>query len=193
MLAPPKVRCTASWPRASRCRWASKTVPTGNIRIAVEGVIAARHPHSFLGVTEQGLAAIVSTTGNPDCHVILRGGESGPNYHTENVHNAIATLKKADLSPRLMVDVSHGNSGKDFRKQPLVAKDIADQLAAGETGIMGVMIESFLVEGRQDIKPGKIKYGQSITDGCLGWDSTVRVLQDLAGAVKKRRALKKKR
>ena len=165
----------------------------GNIRIAVEGVIAARHPHSFLGVTEQGLAAIVSTTGNPDCHVILRGGEGGPNYHTENVHSAIATLKKADLSPRLMVDVSHGNSGKDFRKQPLVAKDIADQLAAGESGIMGVMVESFLVEGRQEIKPGKIKYGQSITDGCLGWDSTVRVLQDLAGAVKKRRALKKKR
>ena len=170
----------------------------GNVRIAVDGVISARHPHCFLGVTEQGLAAIVATRGNPDCHVILRGGSKAPNYDVESIRSATETLGAAKLSPRLMVDASHGNSGKDFRKQPGVLRELASRIEAGDRSVFGVMLESFLAEGRQDIPAAakedvrkQLAYGQSVTDACLGWEETERVLEELARSVGKSRSKKK--
>ena len=161
----------------------------GGVQIAIDAVRAAAHPHSFLGVTEQGLAGIVSTRGNSDCHVILRGGQSGPNYDAASVGKALAALHAAGVPPRLMVDTSHGNSEKDYRRQPRVAQVIAAQIGQGERGIIGVLMESFLVEGRQDLTdPARLVYGQSITDACLSWEMTVPVLQELAVAVRARRA-----
>jgi 3-deoxy-7-phosphoheptulonate synthase len=146
------------------------------------------NPHHFLGVTEQGLCAIVSTRGNPDCHIILRGGTSGPNYDAATVQKTAVALRDAGVIPRLMIDASHGNSDKDYRRQPLVAEDIAAQLEAGERAIFGVMMESFLVDGRQDlVSPAALTYGQSITDSCMGWEMTVPVLARLAEAVRTRR------
>jgi 3-deoxy-7-phosphoheptulonate synthase len=160
----------------------------GGVQIAVDAVRSAGHPHSFLGVTEQGLCAIVSTRGNPDCHVILRGGQSGPNYDARSVQKTVAALADAGQTPRLMIDTSHGNSEKDHRRQPAVARDVAAQLAQGEDGIFGLMMESFLVEGRQDLSdPTALAYGQSITDACLGWEQTLPVLHELAEAVRARR------
>ena len=161
----------------------------GGVQIAIDAVRSAAHPHSFLGVTEQGLAAIVATRGNPDCHVILRGGESGPNHDAVTVQKVASALRGAGVAPRLMIDTSHGNSSKDYRRQPLVAHDIAAQVAEGEPAIVGLMMESFLVDGRQDlVDPGSLRYGQSITDACMGWDMTVPVLADLAQAVRTRRS-----
>ena len=161
----------------------------GGVQIAIDAVRAAAHPHSFLGVTEQGLAGIVSTRGNPDCHVILRGGATGPNHDAISVAKVLAALRDAGLPPRLMIDTSHGNSDKDYRRQPLVARDIAAQIGQGETGIIGVMMESFLVDGRQDlVTRDRLVYGQSITDACMGWDTTVPVLRELAQAVRARRS-----
>jgi len=160
----------------------------GGVQIAIDAVRSAAHPHSFLGVTEQGLCAIVSTRGNRDCHVILRGGQTGPNYDALSVQKTVAALRDAGLSPRLMIDTSHGNSEKDHRRQPAVARDIAAQLAQGEAGIFGVMMESFLVAGRQDLRdPAALVYGQSITDACLGWNETEPVLEELAEAIRARR------
>ena len=160
----------------------------GGVQIAIDAVRAATHPHQFLGVTEQGLCAIVATRGNPDCHVILRGGASGPNYDAASVQKTAAALIDAGLAPRLMVDTSHGNSDKDYRKQPIAAHDLAEQVAHGEHAIFGVMMESFLVDGRQDLKnPAALRYGQSVTDACMGWEMTVPVLADLARAVRARR------
>jgi len=160
----------------------------GGVQIAIDPVRAAAHHHRFLGVTEQGLAGIVSTRGNPDCHVILRGGQEGPNYDASHVQKTLAALRDAKLPARLMVDASHGNSDKDFRRQPVVARDVASQVAQGEAGIIGVMLESFLVEGRQDLKDRRtLVYGQSITDACLSWETTVPVLRELAAAVRARR------
>ncbi|HEY7517904.1 MAG TPA: 3-deoxy-7-phosphoheptulonate synthase [Methylomirabilota bacterium] len=160
----------------------------GDVQIAIDAVRAGAHPHRFLGVTEQGLGAIVATRGNRDCHIILRGGQSGPNYDAASVEKAATALRDAGLPPRLMVDVSHGNSGKDHRRQPTVAKEIAAQVAAGESAIFGVMMESFLVEGRQDlVTASTLRYGQSITDACMGWDTTVDVLAGLAASVRSRR------
>src|SRR5438309_5527742 len=160
----------------------------GGVQIAIDAVRAAIHPHQFLGVTEQGLCAIVATRGNPDCHVILRGGASGPNYDAVSVQKTAAALVDAGLPARLMVDTSHGNSDKDYRRQPLAAHDLAEQIAHGETAIFGVMMESFLVDGRQDLKnPAALRYGQSVTDACMGWEMTVPVLADLARAVHARR------
>src|SRR5213596_50683 len=137
----------------------------GGVQIAVDAVRAAAHPHRFLGVTEQGLAAIISTSGNPDCHVILRGGEIGPNYDASSVQKAAREMRDAGLPPRLMIDTSHGNSDKDYRRQPLVAHDIGAQVAQGEGGIVGVMMESFISDGRQDLEDSRrLAYGQSITD-----------------------------
>jgi 3-deoxy-7-phosphoheptulonate synthase len=160
----------------------------GGVQIAIDAVRSSLHPHNFLGVTEQGLCAIVSTTGNPDCHVILRGGASGPNHDALSVQKTAEALRTAGLPVRIMVDTSHGNSGKDHRRQPLVASDLAEQIGEGEAAIFGVMIESFLVEGRQDlVDPASLRYGQSITDACIGWEATVPVLQSLAAAVRARR------
>jgi 3-deoxy-7-phosphoheptulonate synthase len=160
----------------------------GGIQIAIDAIRAAAHPHCFLGVTEQGLAGIVSTRGNPDCHVILRGGQTGPNHDALTVQKTLAALRDAGLAARVMIDTSHGNSEKDYRRQPLVAREIAAQVAQGEPGIIGVMMESFLVEGRQDLADrARLVYGQSITDACMGWETTVPVLHELAQAVRARR------
>jgi 3-deoxy-7-phosphoheptulonate synthase len=161
----------------------------GNVQIAVDAIRAASHPHQFLSVTKQGLAAIVATKGNDACHVILRGGHRRPNYHAEDVQATARVLRRHGLAARVMIDCSHGNSGKDPTRQPAVARDVADQVAEGGAEIFGVMIESHLVGGRQDPRPGQpLVYGQSITDACLGWDETVPVLDELAKAVRARRA-----
>jgi 3-deoxy-7-phosphoheptulonate synthase len=161
----------------------------GTVQIAIDAVRATGHPHSFIGVTEQGLAAFVSTRGNPYGHVILRGGARGPNYDRASVRAALDALREAGLPERIIVDASHGNSERDHLRQPVVVREIAEQIAAGERGIAGVMVESFLVAGRQELSdPSRLVYGQSITDACIGWDDTVAVLQDLATAVRERRA-----
>jgi 3-deoxy-7-phosphoheptulonate synthase len=160
----------------------------GTVKIAVEAVKAARNPHHFLSVTKQGLTAIVATKGNLDCHVILRGGGGKPNYHPEQVAETIETLEGAGLEGRLMVDCSHANSGKDHEKQAGVAIAIGQQVAQGSTGVFGVMLESFLVGGRQNNDPGvELTYGQSITDACMSWDATVPVIEGLANSVRQRR------
>ncbi len=160
----------------------------GGVQIAIDALRAVAHPHRFLGVTEQGLAGIVSTRGNPDCHVILRGGQSGPNYDAGSVGKTLDALRDAGLPTRLMIDTSHGNSEKDYRRQPVAARDIGKQVAQGEAGIVGLMMESFLVDGRQDLRdPARLVYGQSITDACMGWEMTVPVLRELADAVRQRR------
>jgi 3-deoxy-7-phosphoheptulonate synthase len=160
----------------------------GTIQIAIDAIGAAQHPHHFLSVTKQGISAIVATAGNDSCHVILRGGNSGPNYAAADVDQVSAQLKKAGLPHRVMVDCSHGNSSKDHARQPIVAHDIATQIAAGSEQIFGVMIESHLVEGRQNQQPGQpLAYGQSITDACISWETTEDVLEELAAAVRERR------
>ncbi len=156
----------------------------GSIQIAIDAIGAASHPHHFLSVTKQGISAIVTTSGNTDCHIILRGSNKGPNYEKEAVTAATELLNKSGLPPRLMVDCSHGNSSKDYRRQPIVAEDVANQLADGSTAICGVMIESNLLEGNQK-KPDV--YGVSITDACISWDTTVSTLVTLAEAVTARR------
>jgi 3-deoxy-7-phosphoheptulonate synthase len=159
------------------------------LQIAIDGVRAAAHPHSFLGVTEQGLAAIVVTRGNPDCHVILRGGERGPNYDTDSIEQTLAALRTAGLPPRVLVDTSHGNSAKDHRRQPIVARDLAEQVAQGQRGIVGLLMESFLVEGRQDMNSrSHLVYGQSVTDACIDWPTTAPLLHELAAVVRARRS-----
>jgi 3-deoxy-7-phosphoheptulonate synthase len=160
----------------------------GNVQIAIDAIRAAGHPHHFLSVTKQGIAAIVATRGNDRCHVILRGGQAGPNYDMASVKQVTSVLERAGLAPRVMVDCSHGNSGKDHRRQVAVVDDIAAQLRGGSREILGVMLESHLVEGRQDLVAGKsLVRGQSITDACLGWDDTERVLARLAEASRARR------
>jgi 3-deoxy-7-phosphoheptulonate synthase len=133
------------------------------VQIAIDAVRSSAHPHSFLGVTEQGLGAIVATRRQSDCHVILRGGQSGPNHDAASVGRVAGALRAAGLAPRLMIDASHGNSGKDYRRQPEVAQDIGEQVGAGDRGIFGVMLESFLEDGQQDLVAGQpLRYGQSI-------------------------------
>jgi len=159
----------------------------GNVRIAVDALLAARQKHHFLSVHKSGQVSIVETRGNEDCHIILRGGKT-PNYDAKNVAAACEDLAKAKLAERLMIDCSHANAAKQYQKQAEVAADIAAQIAGGEKRIVGAMVESNLVEGRQEIVPGKpLKYGQSVTDGCLGWDDSIKVLDELAEGVKKRR------
>lgn len=159
----------------------------GGVKIAIDAVAAAAHPHHFLAVTKQGESAIATTTGNEDCHVILRGGKA-PNYDAESVAAACALAEKAGIMPAMVIDASHGNSSKDPDRQPLVLEDVARQVAGGEDRIVGVMIESNLVGGRQDLVPGRpLAYGQSITDGCIDWDTSVAVLENLAQAVEARR------
>jgi 3-deoxy-7-phosphoheptulonate synthase len=159
----------------------------GNIQIAIDAIRAARGSHHFLSVTKQGLSAIVTTTGNDACHLILRGSQSGPNYDSKSVAGVAADLGKFGLPARVMIDCSHGNSQKDYRRQPEVAHSVAEQVAAGSAAICGVMLESHLVEGRQDLEPGKpLVYGQSITDACISWETTVPILEELAEAVRAR-------
>ncbi len=169
------------------CPVGFKNGTDGNIRIAVDAIKAAASPHHFLSVTKAGHSAIVSTNGNEDCHVILRGGKA-PNFDAASVEAACAELGKSGLASRVMIDFSHANSSKQFKKQLDVARDIGAQMAAGDDRIFGVMIESHLNEGRQDLVPGKpLAYGQSITDACLGWDDSLAALDTLADAVRRRR------
>ncbi len=169
------------------CPVGFKNGTDGNVKIAIDAVQAAAHPHHFLSVTKAGHTAIVTTAGNGDCHVILRGGKE-PNFDAASVTQAGATLEKAGLQANLMIDVSHANSHKKPENQPRVIEDVARQVEAGERRIMGVMVESHLVAGRQDVIEGHaLVYGQSITDGCIGWDDSVAVLERLDQAVRQRR------
>lgn len=160
----------------------------GNIQIAVDAILAAHHAHHFLSVTKQGLAAIVTTYGNDDCHLILRGSNKSPNYDFESIAAAESILKAKGCMQRIMVDCSHGNSSKDFTKQKLVANSLCEQLRQGSTILGGVMIESHLVAGNQALKAGKpLVYGQSITDACIGFEETVEILHHFAQAIQARR------
>jgi 3-deoxy-7-phosphoheptulonate synthase len=162
----------------------------GNVKIAVDALLAARQKHHFLSVHKSGQVAIVETRGNDDCHIILRGGKN-PNYEAAAVQAACEQLARAGLPERLMIDCSHANASKDYRRQAEVAADIGRQISGGERRIVGVMVESHLVEGRQDLEPGRaLAFGQSITDACLGWDDSVKLLRTLAEGVKARRKRK---
>jgi 3-deoxy-7-phosphoheptulonate synthase len=170
------------------CPVGFKNGTDGNIRIAVDAIRAAQAPHHFLSVTKAGHTAIVSTLGNEDCHIILRGGKQ-PNYDAASVDAAAKGLAEAGLAARLMIDFSHANSSKKPEKQADVGRDVAAQVGAGDDRIIGIMVESHLVAGRQDLIPGKeLVYGQSITDGCLGWDESVKLFETLAAGVRERRA-----
>jgi 3-deoxy-7-phosphoheptulonate synthase len=161
----------------------------GNVQVAVDAVRAAAGKHSFAGVGFSGQPAILHTAGNPDGHVILRGGDGVPNHTPEGVAAALAKLRAAKLPERVVIDASHANSGKDHARQPAVAAEIGEQVAAGSRAIVGVMLESFLVGGRQDLGgPDPLVYGQSITDECMDWDATVGVLDGLAASVRGRRS-----
>ena len=172
------------------CPVGFKNGTDGNLKIAFDAIQAASHPHHFLSVTSEGRTAIVATAGNEDCHVILRGGKQ-PNFDAASVQAACDAAAGAKAPCKLMVDMSHGNSSKKPENQLPVSENIAAQLAAGETRIFGVMVESHLVFGRQDLQPGQtladLTYGQSITDGCIGWDDSLRILENLAKGVSARR------
>ncbi|MCF7974619.1 MAG: 3-deoxy-7-phosphoheptulonate synthase [Phycisphaerae bacterium] len=171
------------------CPMGFKNGTDGNLQVAVDAIHAARHSHRFLSVTKQSVAAIVATRGNEDCHVILRGGNNSANYDADSVNTAAALLESKGMHTRVMIDCSHGNSGKDPQEQPRVAHHVAQQLAQGSSAIFGVMLESHLVAGRQEIAASEaMTYGQSVTDACLSWDETVPVLDTLADAVRQRRS-----
>ncbi len=160
----------------------------GNVQIAVDAIGSSSHPHHFLSVTKEGHSAIFATSGNTDCHIILRGSGVHPNYDAASVDDASALLRKASLPERIMIDFSHANSRKIPARQAYVCRDVCSQIAMGDKRINGVMIESHLVEGRQDVvSDRKLTPGQSITDACIGWDQTVTLLEELAGAVRARR------
>lgn len=169
------------------CPVGFKNGTDGNIRIAVDAIKTASSPHHFLSVTKGGHSAIVSTSGNEDCHIILRGGKA-PNFDAASIDAACQELGKAGLAQRVMIDFSHANSSKQYQKQMDVSTDVALQIAAGDNRIVGVMVESHINPGRQDIVSGQpLAYGVSVTDACLGWDDTEKLLKQLAGAVRERR------
>lgn len=163
----------------------------GGFEVAIHAVLSAQHPHHFLGINTEGLASIVATTGNPDCHLVLRGGKGGPNYGFDSLAKAAAEMKRQGLCERSMVDCSHGNSSKDYRNQPIVLAAIAEQLAKGSPHLMGVMIESHLVAGNQSVPNDltQLTYGQSITDACVDFEVTIDMLRSLAQAVSTRKAV----
>jgi 3-deoxy-7-phosphoheptulonate synthase len=170
------------------CPIGFKNGTDGSVQMAADALVACRAPHAFIGMTKMGVAAVFETEGNGDCHVILRGGSRGPNYGAADIEAACALLGKSGVTGRVMVDCSHANSAKDWRRQPDVARDLARQVAGGERRILGVMIESHLREGRQDLKPGVPPVpGVSITDGCIGWEQTEEVLRELAAAARRRK------
>jgi 3-deoxy-7-phosphoheptulonate synthase len=169
------------------CPIGFKNGTDGSVQMAADALVACRSPHAFLGMTKMGQAAIFETTGNGDCHIILRGGSRGPNYSAADIEAACATLRKAGVSERVMVDCSHANSAKKYERQIEVARELGAQIAGGEQRIFGLMIESNLKPGKQDLKPGVAPQpGVSITDGCIGWEQTEAVLRDLAKAAHQR-------
>ncbi|HWE85565.1 MAG TPA: 3-deoxy-7-phosphoheptulonate synthase [Terracidiphilus sp.] len=170
------------------CPVGFKNGTSGNVDIAIDALLSAAHSHTFLGHTKHGQSAIFVTRGNPDTHIILRGGRQTVNYTAEAVGETAAKLQKAGLDPRIMIDCSHANSGKDYKRQGAVCSDVAAQIAAGNRNIMGMMMESNLVAGAQKLEPGKpLVYGKSITDACIDWPETQELLKDLAAAVRERR------
>ncbi|MGA2806638.1 MAG: 3-deoxy-7-phosphoheptulonate synthase [Terracidiphilus sp.] len=172
------------------CPVGFKNATSGDIQVAIDAVLSAANSHTFLGHTKHGQSAIFVTTGNPDCHIILRGGRKMVNYTAESVAQTAEQMKKAGIEPRIMIDFSHANSSKDFRRQAIVCHDVAAQVAAGNENIIGVMIESNLVAGAQKLVPGQpLVYGQSITDGCIDWAETRSLLGELAAAVRARRGV----
>jgi 3-deoxy-7-phosphoheptulonate synthase len=172
------------------CPMGFKNGTAGDVKIAVDAVLAAGQPHHFLAVTKEGRAAIATTSGNPDAHIVLRGGQQ-PNYDAASLAAACEALGKAALPQKVMIDVSHANSGKDHRNQPAVTRAVAEQVATGETAVLGVMIESHLAAGRQDLVPGRpLAYGQSITDACIDWETSIGLLDELAAAVRARRRVR---
>ncbi|MDT4330489.1 3-deoxy-7-phosphoheptulonate synthase AroG [Methylomonas sp. MED-D] len=171
------------------CPVGFKNATDGGVKIAIDAINAAMSPHHFLSLTKEGRSAIFSTRGNEDAHIILRGGNNRPNYDEVSVQQVAEGLEDAGLRPNIMIDFSHANCQKKYERQMLVAQDVAGQIRQGDRRIVGIMAESHLVEGRQDVEDGKaLVFGQSITDPCLGWDDTVKLLNDLAGAVERRRA-----
>ncbi|MFM4702380.1 3-deoxy-7-phosphoheptulonate synthase AroG [Aeromonas bivalvium] len=171
------------------CPVGFKNGTDGTIKVAIDAIGAASAPHHFLSVTKYGHSAIVSTAGNPDCHIILRGGRE-PNYSAAHVDEVVKGLDKAGLPQKVMIDFSHANSSKQFKNQMRVAEDVAGQIRAGSKAVFGVMVESHLVEGRQDLVEGcQLTFGQSITDACIGWDDTETLLRTLAEAVAERNAV----
>ena len=170
------------------CPVGFKNGTSGNVQIAIEAILSASHPHTFLGSSETGQSAILLTSGNPDCHIILRGGRQITNYDSASVASTIEQMEKTGVKPRLMIDCSHANSGKDHRRQGSVCRAVSGQITSGERRIVGVMIESNLVAGSQALINGKtLVYGQSITDACIDWTETHILLRELAAAVQKRR------
>ena len=178
------------------CPVGFKNATSGDVQVAIDAIQSAAHSHTFLGLTKHGQSAILVTTGNPDCHIILRGGKKLTNFDAASVDAACAALAKAGLQERIMIDFSHANSCKDYRRQALVCRDVCNQLAGlngkpGDKRIHGVMIESNLIAGAQPIVPGQpLLYGQSITDACIDWTETKTLLSDLAAAVRARRSAK---
>ena len=171
------------------CPVGFKNGTSGNVQIAIEAILSASHPHTFLGTTETGQSAILLTSGNSDCHIILRGGRQTTNYDAASVASTVEQMEKTGVKPRIMIDCSHANSGKDHRKQGSVCHAVSEQIAAGEPHIIGVMLESNLVAGCQSLVKGKpLVYGQSITDACIDWPETHTLLRELASAVQKRRS-----
>jgi len=167
------------------CPVGFKNGTSGDTQVAVEAILSAAQPHTFLGHTKEGRSAIFVTTGNSDCHIILRGGRNTVNYTADAVASVCEQLKKAGLPERVMIDCSHANSNKDYKRQPIVCRDVAQQIASGAGHILGVMLESNLVAGAQKLVPGlPLVYGQSITDACIGWDETLPLLRELASAVR---------
>jgi 3-deoxy-7-phosphoheptulonate synthase len=170
------------------CPVGFKNATSGDVQVAIDAIQSAAHSHTFLGHTKHGQSAIFVTTGNPDCHIILRGGKEMVNYTAECVAETAAQMLEAGLQPRIMIDFSHANSNKDYRRQAIVGHDVARQVAEGNTNIIGVMIESNLVAGAQKLVPGRpLVYGQSITDACIDWAETRTLLTELAAAVRDRR------
>ena len=173
------------------CPVGFKNGTSGDVQLAIDAILSAAHSHVFMGLTKQGQSAILATAGNPDCHIILRGGRGMVNYTAEKVAETAAKMEKTGLQPRIMIDFSHANSNKDYHRQPLVGHDVAGQIAAGDRRILGVMIESNLVAGAQSLTSGQpldsLVYGQSITDACIDWAQTYELLKELAAAVKARR------
>lgn len=173
------------------CPVGFKNATSGDVQVAIDAILSAAYSHTFLGHTKHGQSAIFVTTGNPDCHIILRGGRNTVNYTAEAVADTAARMEKTGVAPRIMIDFSHANSSKDYRRQGVVCKDVAAQIAGGDRRIMGVMIESNLVAGAQKLVDGKkLAYGQSITDGCIDWQETHTLLDELAASVRARRSVR---
>jgi len=170
------------------CPVGFKNATSGDVQVAIDAIQSAANSHTFLGHSKHGQSAIFVTTGNPECHIILRGGRKTVNYTAEAVAETAEKMEKSGVAPRIMIDFSHANSSKDYRRQAIVCHDVAAQVAGGDKRIMGVMIESNLVAGAQALVPGRqLTYGQSITDGCIDWEETHKLLEELASAVRIRR------